>query len=763
MVFDKPKCPKQGEQMMPPFLPITRVRASTSPRPAGLFQNLQDCLLTEIVPEDVPKIGAVLVVDEAALALLEKVVKVVDLARRGISLVDYLEYKREPMPSMPVVYFVSPTVDNATTIVEDWEAHSKMYATCHIFSTCEITDSCSFISLLKGSYNLRWALRSVKMLTYSFVCQSEFGYTIGKGEYMDYSPHLESFFSQSNSAAELRTTARATAESLIKVLECMGDRPVIRYQSGSGPAKVVGEEIYRMLKKESDPIDESIAGTLLILDRSVDPVTPFLHQFTYEAAVHDLRPMNDKIKVLEKYESVLEFELAVDGYPQGIEFVMDATNEYWSLLRNEHIDVLRRAVADDLRETVARSDASKIHPDLRPANFADISVEEFSAAIREMPNFQRKLNNLNVHMEVLLSLQKEMTVQRIVDFARVEQDLATQQVEDERGTVRKLDRKVAWRQLEAVLDIPPPQVDGFANGNGNHVNVGSNGDSDSLNGSIKDLSSSTNGRRNNILEADGNRTMYLNKLRAVLVFTCTEGELSEGELFIANKLMRKHHPKEPPVDLYHGGVLGLNGTLAEKERYKHQREMAKHHRFHLTPAETKKSSLSTTADSDAYLLSRAEPRLKSIIDELLTPMTLFQTSSFPACGPTTLAPDFSPLRTRSKNKLLASFVNSKKQSPSWVTDNAAVKRSLSELESLKGPRVHIFIIGGVSPAELRVVAEARTRTGRDIVVGGHSVLTPLQMLRSMPFLCVKKRQAGTTQCKRREVLQDYFAITSPRP
>lgn len=48
-----------------------------------------------------------------------------------------------------------------------------------------------------------------------------------------------------------------------------------------------------MQKKNTRP-----RATLLITDRSMDTVAPFLHEFTYQAMANDLLPIQDGVKYL---------------------------------------------------------------------------------------------------------------------------------------------------------------------------------------------------------------------------------------------------------------------------------------------------------------------------------------------------------------------------------------------------------------------------------------------------------------------------------
>lgn len=54
-----------------------------------------------------------------------------------------------------------------------------------------------------------------------------------------------------------------------------------------------------MIYNQQDGDDRAI---LLIVDRSIDPVAPFLHEFTYQAMIYDLLQENIKKDNVYKYD-----------------------------------------------------------------------------------------------------------------------------------------------------------------------------------------------------------------------------------------------------------------------------------------------------------------------------------------------------------------------------------------------------------------------------------------------------------------------------
>ncbi|XP_017789576.1 PREDICTED: vacuolar protein sorting-associated protein 45, partial [Habropoda laboriosa] len=111
-------------------------------------------------------------------------------------------------------------------------------------------------------------------------------------DYLAISPHLFSLGISTCSQGLLWNPVQLhrTVLGIISVLLSLKRCPYIRYQSSSDMAKRLAERVREVLNKESNSFEfrQDSSPILLVLDRRDDPVTPLLHQWTYQAMVHEL-------------------------------------------------------------------------------------------------------------------------------------------------------------------------------------------------------------------------------------------------------------------------------------------------------------------------------------------------------------------------------------------------------------------------------------------------------------------------------------------
>lgn len=112
-----------------------------------------------------------------------------------------------------------------------------------------------------------------------------------------------------------------SVQGITAVLLSLKLNPVIRYRAGSQVAQLLAKHIYDQTTKESSlfdfrgNIDGAAPPLLLILDRRDDPVTPLLHQWSYQAMVHELLQIrNNRLDLSERPNVPKEFkELVLSG------------------------------------------------------------------------------------------------------------------------------------------------------------------------------------------------------------------------------------------------------------------------------------------------------------------------------------------------------------------------------------------------------------------------------------------------------------------
>ncbi|KAJ1958431.1 syntaxin binding protein 1 [Linderina pennispora] len=331
--------------------------------------------------------------------------------------VELISRSRQPYYDLDALYFLVPCAQSISMLMNDFSpgpqssSDRPLYAHAHLFFTGALPTP--LFRQLSASRIARY-IRTISELYIEFnPIESRAFLTTPSAMpfYTMYSPHATTLLTEDLDAA---------AERLLSVIVSLKAKPYIRYyrpglrrdisavdishvspgMCTAGMPRIAEAMANRLqLKLDSynsykhrkrpqtttdDDTAESDAGmnhpaTVIILDRSIDMFSPFLHELTYQAMVHDLLELQDG----DKY--TFEVELT-SGEAKKVEAVLSETEDpLWAELR--HMDIM--SVTDALSNRfsqLAKENAgiSALQQRNRP-----LTLQEMRKVIANLPDFKK--------------------------------------------------------------------------------------------------------------------------------------------------------------------------------------------------------------------------------------------------------------------------------------------------------------------------------------------------------------------------------------
>jgi hypothetical protein len=248
-----------------------------------------------VVREIQPASGwKVVLVDAASVKLLSCAVRTLDILEEGVSLVENLEIRRQPMPTMEAIYLIEPSESSIGKIKQDFaDPENCMYAAAHIYVTSHLAND--LVYSLKQCPELVGRCKTLRELNLEFFSIEAQAYQLGLPD------AFRAMYSPSSTGKN--AVLHSMVDRLATLCVTLGEKPIIRYMKkedgsvGVDAAETVAKGLAAAMSNFHKQVgdkntwwqpDHSKPSTLLILDRSVDALSPLLHEFTYQAMVYDV-------------------------------------------------------------------------------------------------------------------------------------------------------------------------------------------------------------------------------------------------------------------------------------------------------------------------------------------------------------------------------------------------------------------------------------------------------------------------------------------
>ncbi|CAN4077887.1 unnamed protein product [Withania somnifera] len=388
-------------------------------------QVIRDRLLYEMLrsakSKDSKSAWKVLIMDKLTVKIMSYACKMADITEEGVSLVEDIYKRRQPLPSMDAIYFIQPTKENVGMFLSDMAGKSPLYRKAFVFFSSPIAKE--LVNYIKRDSSVLSRIGSLREMNLEFFAIDSQGFIT------DNERALEELYGDDEGSRNGSLCLNVMANRIATVFASLWEFPLVRYRSAKSldpttmttfrdliPTKLAAG-VWNSLTKYKSTLPnfpQTETCELLIVDRSVDQIAPIIHEWTYDAMCHDLLNMDGN-----KY--VHEVPGKAGGPPEKKDVLLEDHDPIWLELRHAHIADASERLHEKMTNFVSKNKAAQMHQGSRDGG--QLSTRDLQKMVQDLPQYSEQIEKLSLHVDIAGKLNRIIRESSLKEIGQLEQDL----------------------------------------------------------------------------------------------------------------------------------------------------------------------------------------------------------------------------------------------------------------------------------------------------------------------------------------------------
>jgi syntaxin-binding protein 1 len=351
-----------------------------------------------------------------------------DIMERKVTIVESLEKKRAPFPDMGAMYLLDPSASSVSAMIQDFAGAKVLYGNAvFLYFLGRLPDA--LLDQIKACKPLLKRLKGLVEVNIDFLAKEERAFTL------DLRDSFASFYLRKGH----QQYEQAIADKLVTVCATLNEYPHIRYKNSSNICTSLAATFHTKMdqfvkqnpswwyhggpkNQSSTGAPQKERGTLLLLDRSGDALSPLMHDFTYQSMVHDLLTMEGDCITYqsEKADNPDETEKK--------DVLLDERDKLWVELRGKHIAQVIETLSERIRDITSSSTGNALNK--KSGGGGNMSLSQMASALKALPEYREVMSKLSQHMHLSHECMDVFRAQNLLNLSELEQTLATGKDED---------------------------------------------------------------------------------------------------------------------------------------------------------------------------------------------------------------------------------------------------------------------------------------------------------------------------------------------